>query len=123
MEECERLNEDLSRNQIDSININIDNESDDSSALSNDQFQNNFDNCSSSNSHFAAADELFISQDEEPMYVSMFQKKFLITKNIIAVFISSFSLGIKQKNCYCFLKSAINLRNHIDRTNCIAFFC
>ncbi len=123
MDECEKLNEDLSRNQIDSINIHIDNESDDSSAPSIDQFQNNFDNCSSSNSHSPAADELFISKDEEPVYVSIFQKKFLIIKDIIAVFISSFSLGIKQKNGYCFLKSNIDLRNHIGRTNCIVFFC
>jgi len=103
VEKCERLNEDLSRSQADSININIDNQSDDSSAISNDQFQNDFDNCSSLNSHPAAADEPAISEDEQPVYVLMFQKKFLISKDIIAVFISSFSsLGIKQKNCYYF---------------------
>ena len=84
VEECERLNEDLSQSQsnLNNINLNdesarspvlLNNECNDSPVLSNDQIQDNFDNQSLPNDDYHATDESFISEDRQNRYVSCYR--------------------------------------------------
>ena len=76
MKECAKLNGDLRQDEIDLLNVDIGNTSDDSSTSSNDQFENNFDSRSMPDSHSTVADRVMVSEDEESAYVSMFLKGF-----------------------------------------------
>ncbi len=79
MEECERLNEDLSQSQNILVNISLDHHSN-IAATPDDQSQIAFDNRSPPNCTPQADDETYVFEDKENTYVLYLRDSFSLLK-------------------------------------------
>jgi hypothetical protein len=95
VEECERLNEELSQNHKDSTSTNFGDGPNDAFASVNDQSPIHSVNGSPANFYCQAADDFHMSEDESNTYVIAL-KLFFIIKDITSILISSFPIVIKN---------------------------